>query len=116
VNIFEAPPGVHCDNLIDDQSQPECLRNFLRYNRLPASCKNPGRNIEDVKRWCPKDLLEYVWTDPEPALFGDHDRKRVRVVMASRFGDVGITENLTATAGYSKRVLVSELSNFNSER
>jgi hypothetical protein len=51
----------------------------------------------------------------EPKLFADYKGKRVRVVMASRFGDVGITEDLEAEHGYSERVAVEELSNFSSE-
>lgn len=27
----------HCDEYIDDESQPECLRQFLRYCRWPAT-------------------------------------------------------------------------------
>ncbi len=42
----------------------------------------------------------------------DDKGKRIRAVMASRFGDVGITEDLTAERGYSSRVAVEELSNF----
>lgn len=39
-------------------------------------------------------------------------KKRVRLVMASRFGDVGITRNLKAESGYAWRVPVEELCNF----
>lgn len=45
-------------------------------------------------------IFEYRWA---PA------GTKVRVVMASRFGDVGITDNLTAEAGYLARVTVEKL-------
>jgi len=41
---------------------------------------------------------------------------RVKVVMASRFGDVGITGDLTAENGYDLRVPVEALSNFSEEK
>lgn len=100
----------HVDTYIDDLSQPECLRKFLHYNRLPATCKcaeyTPRLDLIEP------ELHQYIWTDKAPTLFADFEGKRVRVVMASRFGDVGITENLQAAHGYSKRVWVSMLSNF----
>jgi len=41
-----------------------------------------------------------------------HDGKRVRVVMASRFGDVGITSKLGREIGYEERVAVESLTDF----
>jgi len=35
ISIRNAEP-VHCDELIDDPAQPECLRRFLGYRRQPA--------------------------------------------------------------------------------
>lgn len=101
----------HCDDYIEDPTQPECLRRFLDYHRLPASAKYPTTdkafNAEMEERLgCP------MWRDPVPALFADHAGRRVRVVMASRFGDVGITKNLDAEHGYDVRVAVEDLSNF----
>ncbi len=34
---------------------------------------------------------------------------RVKIVMASRFGDVGITDDLTAEYGYHARILIDDL-------
>lgn len=53
-----------------------------------------------------------MWRDPVPVLFADHDGRRVRVTMASRFGDVGITTNLGGLHGYGRRVGVEDLANF----
>lgn len=82
----------HCDEYIDDPEQPECLRAFLDHARSPAH-----------------GLLR---DGPRPRLFADWDGRRVRVVMASRFGDVGITACLSAEHGYERRVAVSDLKNF----
>jgi hypothetical protein len=82
----------HCDDYIDDLSQPECLRKFLDHARAPAH----------------GSLLD----QPKPKLFATHNGRRVRVVMASRFGDVGITTRLHAEHGYERRVAVEELTDF----
>lgn len=82
----------HCDDYIDDPAQPECLRKFLDHARSPAH-----GSMRD---------------DPRPKLYASHNGQRVRVTMASRFGDVGITPDLTQEYGYSARVAVEELSDF----
>lgn len=88
------PEPRHCDDYIDDPTQPECLRTFLDYARSPAH----GALRSD-----------------RPTLFAQYKGKPVRVVMASRFGDVGITENLEAEHSYSARVYVSDLTDFAGE-
>ncbi len=80
-------------------TSPECVRWFLFVNLLPAALK---------PLVCDK-------TGGNPKLFADYKGERVRVVMASRFGDVGITKNLKAETGYSERLLMDELSNFSDE-
>lgn len=90
----------HCDDYIRDKTQPRCLRLFLLINRIRASWK--------YARWIGKGKTE-------PVLFADYRGKRVRVVMASRFGDVGITKNLEATSGYDLRLSVGDLSNFSDQ-
>ena len=82
----------HCDAYIDDPTAPEALRKFLAFARAPAH----GQLL-------PK---------PHPKLFADHESRRVRVTMASRMGDVGITTDFTAEMGYERRVPVSQLDNF----
>jgi hypothetical protein len=49
---------------------------------------------------------------PHPRLFADYGAARVRVTMASRLGDVGITCDFDAEVGYNERVGVHELTNF----
>jgi hypothetical protein len=67
---------------------------WFHIHRLPATLKFIAMRVGN----CPK------------AVFATHDGKRVRVVMASRLGDVGITDNLKADCGYSKRVFIDDLS------
>ena len=92
----ESEEFIHCDELIDDEKQPLCLRRFLRYKRWPAiyQCRAYRLGVK------------------EPQLFADYGLRRVKVVMASRFGDVGITGDLTAEYGYNVRVAVESLKNF----
>ena len=90
----------HCDNYIGRSGEPNALRWFLLINRLPAADK-------------------YLCFDngvTNPKLFAKHEGKWIRVVMASRMGDVGITPNLDAETGYDKRVDLRDLSDFTDER
>lgn len=82
----------HCDEYIDDESKPEVLRNYLRRARAPAH--------------------GHLENEPYPLLFADHKGIRVRIVMASRMGDVGITPKLDEEYGYRNRVTLDELTNF----
>lgn len=86
----------HCDDYIDDEEQPQALRTFLDYARSPAHGA--------------------MRSEPKPRLFADYKGNRVRVVMASRFGDVGITGKLHEEYGYDERVSVASLSNFSDRR
>lgn len=85
----------HCDDYIHDINAPRYLRFFLLWNRMPAADRL---------------LLEEFRTPP--TLFADHEGKRVRVVMVSRLGDVGITRFLDKENGYGTRVFLDKLSNF----
>jgi hypothetical protein len=82
----------HCDEYIDDQTVSEALRKFLAFARAPAH--------------------GLLLPPPHPTLFADYEGRRVRITMASRLGDVGITGNLTQELGYDCRVAVDQLSNF----
>lgn len=110
---------VHCDDLIDDESQPASLRKFLEYNRRPAIEKTLPEDQEPVlfatlrEARTGHSYLGY-WSGKEPAMKKVEmvAGQKVRVVMASRFGDVGITPNLEARHGYIARLPVSALDNF----
>jgi hypothetical protein len=82
----------HCDEYIDDLTQPECLRQFLDYARSPAHGS--------------------LRKGPRPKLFARLNGRLVRVTMASRFGDVGVTTRMHQEHGYEKRVAVGDLTSF----
>lgn len=86
---------IHCDDAIHHHDLPQCLRYFLLVQRLPAV-----------------DGCLITAVNGSPKCFATHKGKRVRLVMASRFGDVGITRKLDAENGYDKRVGLHELSDF----
>ena len=94
--IGEPEPPRDCDSYICDLEAPDCLRWFLLVNRLPA-----------IEAW----LVERMAGAPK--LFAAYKGKRVRVVMASRFGDVGISRHLGRAHGYYKRVMIEDLTHFN---
>lgn len=89
----------HCDEYINSFKAPDCLRWFLFINRMPATEKN----------LCNRNGVN-------PKLFAKYKGEWVRVVMASRFGDVGITTHLDADFGYLNRVSVEDLTDFSAER
>ena len=89
---------THCDELIHEYKLPICLRYYLLVNRLPAV-----------------DKCIIIEANGEPTCYADYKGKRVRLVMASRFGDVGITAKLDQAHGYTQRVNINGLSNFSSE-
>lgn len=86
----------HCDDYLDDPTQPKCLRRFLKFNRWPA-------------RW---QLRAMAMGIQPPKLYATHKDRRVRVTMASRLGDVGISTYMLKEHGYQKRVAVEELREF----
>lgn len=112
---------LHCDDYIDDPAAPQCLRHWLSYHRLAAILKRPDLHeaepskIQDATKWIMPELRPHLWTAPEPTLFAVYEGRPVRCLMASRFGDIGITFNLDSTRGYEKRVAVNHLSDFSSE-
>lgn len=96
----------HCDDYIADDTQPESLRRWLGWARLSATQKYPS-GTEPIL------FATYQPPDDGKTLIFDRGR-RCRVVMASRFGDVGIrfTDLLGANYGYSTRCPVEHLIDF----
>lgn len=91
----------HCDEYINDPGAHPALRAFLEYQRRPA-IERPGVG--------PKLFAIYNGRDE---LAAGCTGKRCRVVMASRFGDVGIRfSRLNQAYGYSVRCAVGDLSDF----
>ena len=83
----------HCDTLTYDGRLPDFLRWWIVCQRLPASLKQLG--------------------PPLPPVYANlKGVGRVRLTMASRFGDIGVTPDLTKEYGYSQRVPLKQLSGF----
>lgn len=97
----------HCDDYIDDPATPECLRNFLFMHRLPATMK---------AAYPLTSRYPVIYATTIPRVSGKPKKmpkgERVALTMASRFGDVGITTDLTASSGYQRRVHLNELKDF----
>lgn len=98
----------HCDEYIDDEAQPACLREFLRFHRQPAKDK-ATEVVRDHFRDVPT-----LFAHNQYRIFATHNGVRVALIMASRFGDVGITADLGAR-NYDSRVAISELTDFSWE-
>lgn len=107
---------IHCDDYIDDETQPDCLRTFLRFRRAPAIEQNgePPALFATLKEAATGRTYLGHWIGNEPAIkdIPLAAGQRIRVVMASRFGDVGITPSLEAKNGYVLRVPLSALCEF----
>lgn len=101
VNDLVSGTFRHCDDYIDDDATPAVLRAFLERARSPGH----GMTSRDP---FPKLFATYVGEGWKDVSKGD----RVRVVMASRLGDVGVTKNHAAESGYSVRCAVDSLSDF----
>jgi hypothetical protein len=100
IKLMEIEADTQYAKHVLSSRSPQCVRWFLFVKLLPAI-------VQPLV--CEK-------TGGEPRLFADYKGKRVRVTMASRFGDVGITDDLTKEHGYSTRVSVDDLSNFSEEK
>lgn len=86
---------THCDDVLDNPATHPAVRVFLERARAPGHGMLTDR--------------------PYPRLFADHRGARVRVTMASRMGDVGITKDLDAEFGYEDRVALDDLDNFSDQ-
>lgn len=95
----------HCDDYIDDPAQPDCLREFLEFRRSPAvyQYQHPEKETE-------------LYARTNSGVINFRSGTPVRVVMASRLGDVGITRDLSRQHGYEVRVTLDCLDGFSVER
>lgn len=94
---LDIPVGkTHIDDWISYgrlNGAPDAVLWWFYLHRLPASLRYVGVRMS-------KDCA---------AVYADHEGKRVRVVMVSRLGDVGITSDLAAEGDYQKRVFIDDL-------
>ncbi len=91
----------HCDDYIDDPLAHPLLRLFLAWAR------SPGHGLLAPRPW-PVLFATVTAADAPPAIRD----KRVRVTMASRLGDVGVTADLACESGYDYRLHVADLGYF----
>lgn len=110
---------IHCDDYINDPHVPSCLRAFLEFKRRPAidqcgKCPVLFATMKDFRMGA-RPTGEWKKTGPEMVGVPIGKGQRVRVVMASRFGDVGITPDLEAENGYVARVHVADLCDFSDD-
>jgi hypothetical protein len=101
----------HCDDYIRDKTQPKCLRRFLLFKRIPAYWQHD----KWLRRGWPEPKLYATYKEPNGPGGRKGKVRRVRVTMASRFGDVGITRHLDHDHGYTTRVYVEDLTDFSEE-
>lgn len=85
----------HVDHALVDFRHPHALQLFLLVHRMPAA-----------------EAAIITRAHGYPVCYALHESKIVRLVMASRMGDIGITDDLEAEHGYQKRVMLSDLSGF----
>ena len=90
---------THCEEF----TEPQCLVDWVNWERLPALAK-----IDPVYRSNLAGAEDFKEVPCYATFFG----VRVRLVMASRFGDVGITERLTDNVGYQVRIYCDLLTDF----
>lgn len=105
----------HCYDYIKDESQPECLRRYLKFHTAPAYVQMRARD-----KGIAEPILYATVNVPDESKdfykkLGVANGCRVKLVMASRLGDVGITADLKAWRGYDARVYVEWLKDFSSE-
>ncbi len=93
-----AKASTHCDDYAQSSSGHPAARWFIFVHRLPYT----------LRALCASRF-------PMPTLYATFYRRRIRVVMASRIGDVGITSRLDEATSYERRVFIDSLEDFSEE-
>jgi hypothetical protein len=112
-------PAVHVDDILDDRFANNALKAFLYIMRAPAhvqaAFKDKPRLFAKLSKdvhYYSDDLLraeDFFQCEPDLTIPAG---TIVRVVMASRMGDLGITTDLSKSHGYTARVLADVLTDF----
>ena len=106
----------HCDHWIDSKLGPDFLTAYLEYERQPAAWKYATDWYRKAVNGSSTPFPEgWPKSDPGP-VWAVYQGKWVRLVMVSRFGDVGLSHNLDAESGYFVRVALPELDQFTNQR
>jgi hypothetical protein len=98
----------HCDDYIDDPSAPASLRALLKAARGPSQSAWLG-GLPPLFATLKRDFAARDGDGVIPLL---RVGQRARVVMASKFGDVGITLALVNERDYVARAAIHERSVF----
>ena len=103
------------------QEQKEALNEFSRVPHMDCIDEGFVPHKPDTWKWrygelkedLPVAYYEGYWKDDEPVMrhYTLSKGTTVKIVMASRFGDVGITEDLSLERGYGTRVFLDALDN-----
>jgi hypothetical protein len=106
----------HCDDFLANSGLMQCVRDYLEVARAPAVEQTRPRPPLFATLTRDVTVHDYLgsWDAKGPRM---RERllpkgSRIRVVMASRFGDVGITDDLNAEHGYGARLFLPELHDF----
>jgi hypothetical protein len=91
------PEGRRNRDVLHDYKLPAMVRGFIALNQGPAT-----------------ETMAIREAGMMPKLYGTYQGKRVRVVMVSRLGDIGIT-TIDQEYGYSDRVSIYDLTDFGDE-
>ncbi len=91
------PRGRQNEDAMRDYSLPAIVRGFIAINSGPATETMAIREAGFM-----------------PRLYGTHEGERVRVVMVSRMGDIGISRD-DKEHGYFKRCSIYDLTDFSEE-
>ena len=109
------------DNPLDvTHDNPDRVHAFADLGWVPHKPETWGGRFAEVNR----DLVGKSWNGHEARWEGKPEftdvpmpkGTTVKIVMVSRFGDVGITPNLNAETGYLLRVPLDHLDNIRKER
>lgn len=105
---------LHCEDFITQPDVPECVKAFVIQKRSVDRAGPQLALFANLKEDRTSRHYQGYWQNGVPvmSLTTMEAGTRVRVVMASRFGDVGVTEDLTADHGYGARLYLDQLENF----
>jgi len=109
----------HCDDFLANAGLMACVRAFLEVARAPAIQKTGPYPPLFATLSSDTPVCDFLGHGPREPIMRKRllpKGTRVRIVMASRFGDVGITDRLEAEHGYGARLYLPELHDFSEEQ
>lgn len=88
----------------------------IEYGWLPHKPTTWTHKFAKLKKDVTMEYFTNTWKNGKPVMetINVNAGSMVKIVMVSRFGDVGITEQLDRQNGYGARVMLDELYDYNS--